>query len=159
MALEQSDLLLVVLLIIVSIISTSISMVILQGKARGLKSKTKDSDEAFKEYKEIVAQMVTDLKTENKSLKGKVSKLTGLYGDESEDGTEEPDEVDAIIPLLSQKLNIPKELLQSDDIRAGLKRLLKDKTVKTFLPLLAKGSNNPLAPNTGQAGSQNFNWV
>lgn len=148
---ENADIIMIASIIIISIAGTHFLGVI-YNKNKG-KAKTNDAVGAgVKQMQDLYTQMITDLKAENKSLKGAVNKYRGLY-DQDEEEAEAPEMSILQNPLLqaaAQKYGIDPALLNTPEAQKFIKKN-KD-MIPIVLSILAKRDNT----NQPAFGSQGF---
>lgn len=113
----------------------------------------KATNDTFGEYQEMMSTALKDSKAQIRSLQGKVNRLTGMQSEEeeSDDNTD-----DVLIHQLAKRFNIPEVILNTPDVKAGIKRILKDKTIRTALPILANATTaqpDPVQAYINQTGN------
>jgi hypothetical protein len=148
-----------VIILLVSIVTLGTVVAV---KNNGIRAK-KAKNETFEQYQEMMATALKDAKDRIKSLQGAVNRYRGMYGEGEPEEEVEDHANDVIIEQLAAKFNIPKDLLNSPDVRAGLNRILKDKTVKSLLPFvsgaLGKANQSDPLQATIAAAIQNGNYA
>lgn len=134
-----------ILFIILMLLTVTIGTAFLVPKLSKDKPK-KATDSTFEEYQEMMSTALKDAKAQIRSLQGKINRYGGMEEDSFEDDDlEKPDEMDVLIQAMAAKFNIPQALLNSPDVKAGLKRITKDKTIKSLLPLVASRMQAPVS--------------
>lgn len=139
--------LLLAMAVIITFFTCTIGMIWFTRKHNNSKPKSTTSnavDQGIKQMQDVYTQMITDLKTEKKSLQATVNRYKGLV--ETDDEGDEADSPQPLSPLIAQfaeAKGIPKELLELPEIQ----KLIKKHGDK-LIPLLTKARSETTQPDT-----------
>lgn len=134
--------------VIITVLATALGIISLHVFRNKTKGKSKSNDavaDGVKQMQDLYTQMITDLKAENKSLKGAVNKYRGLYDQEEEDEQPQQDPMTTtLLQAAAQKYGIAPELLQTPEVQKFIKKN-KD-MLPIVLQFLAKSGNENQFP-------------